>query len=73
MKSSWDVPNFRRQMVFVNSDGYDLRFVLFSYPAMADRGSAGGRGGFGRGRGRGGRRGRGRGRGRGKPEDKEVS
>ena len=46
---------------------------FFSYPAMADRGSAGGRGGFGRGRGRGGRRGRGRGRGRGKPEDKEVS
>ena len=31
MESSWDVPNFRRQMVFVNSDGYDLRFVLFFF------------------------------------------
>ena len=29
MESSWDVPNFRRQVVFVNSDGYDLRFVFF--------------------------------------------
>ena len=60
-------------LIFTYSDGNDL-CVVFFYLAMADRGSAGGRGGFGRGRGRGGRRGRGRGRGgRGKPEDKEVS